>query len=126
MFYYELALLKSPLNNLTYKSEEEITIGTKVLVKLQNRKVLNEAVIIKQVEEPSFKCTNISEISNNYYDEIMMQTAHFVSQYYVCSLGEALSVYHPFSKEIEKQNDEIKFDSKIVLSTAQQKAKPPA
>ena len=123
MFYYELALLKSPLNNLTYKSEEEITIGAKVLVKLQNRKVLNEAVIIKQVEEPSFKCTNISEISNNYYDEIMMQTAHFVSQYYVCSLGEALSVYHPFSKSIEKQNDEIKFDSKILLSNSQEKAK---
>ena len=111
MFYYELALLKSPLNNLTYQSEEDIKIGTKTLVKLQNRKVLNDAIVIKKVEKPSFKCTDISEISNEYYDEMMLQTAHFVSQYYVCSLGEALSVYHPFSKEIEKQNDEIKFDS---------------
>ena len=51
MFYYELALLKSPLNNLTYQSEEDIKIGTKTLVKLQNRKVLNDAIVIKKVEK---------------------------------------------------------------------------
>ena len=55
MFYYEIALLKSPLNNLTYKSENEIEIGTKVAVKLQRRKVLSLGIVIKKVEEPKFK-----------------------------------------------------------------------
>ncbi len=123
MFYYELALLKSPLNNLTYQSEDKITIGSKVKVKLQQRKVLDEAVVIKEVEKPSFKCSEIIEITNEYFDEKMLLIATFVSQYYVCSLGEALSVYHCFDKNITKILNEQKFNSKIVLSQEQEKAK---
>jgi primosomal protein N' (replication factor Y) (superfamily II helicase) len=123
VYYYELALLKSPLNNLTYQSEEKIDIGRKVLVKLRQRKSSDDAVIIKEVEKPSFKCSDILEILNEFYDEKMLQVSHFVSQYYVCSTGEALSVYHPFSKEIEKCCEEITFDSKIVLSPEQERAK---
>ena len=123
MFYYELALLKSPLNNLTFQSEEEIKTGTKVLIKLKQRKGLDEAVLIKEVEKPKFKCTDISEITDEYYDEKMIQIATFVSQYYVCSMGEALSVYNPFNKDIKYVLNEEKFDSKIVLSKEQEKAK---
>ena len=123
MFYYEVALLKSPLNNLTFQSEEKIDIGSKVFIKLKNRKVLDEAVIIKEVEKPTFDCTNISEITNEFYDEKMLQIANFISTYYVCSIGEALSIYNPFDKNIEKISNEEKFDSKIVLSSLQQKAK---
>lgn len=123
MFYYELALLKSPLNNLTFQSEEKIEIGFKVKVKLQQRKNLDEAVVIKEVEKPTFKCTNISEITNEYFDEKMLLVATFVSLYYICSLGEALSVYNPFDKNITLILDEKRFDSKIALSPQQEKAK---
>lgn len=123
MFYYELALLKSPLNNLTFQSEEKIEIGFKVKVKLQQRKSLDEAVVIKEVEKPTFKCTNISEITDEYFDEKMLLIATFVSQYYVCSLGEALSVYNTFDKNITFSLDEKIFDSKIALSAQQEKAK---
>ena len=123
MFYYELALLKSPLNNLTFQSENQIALGTKVLIKLRQRKVLDEAVVIKEVLIPSFKCTDISEITNEYFDEKMLQIATFVSQYYVCSMGEALSVYNAFDKTIIPIFNEEKFDSKIVLSKEQEKAK---
>ena len=41
MYFYELALLKSPLENLTFQSEEEIKIGTKVLIKLKQKKALD-------------------------------------------------------------------------------------
>ena len=123
MFYYELALLKSPLNNLTFQSENQIELGTKVLIKLRQRKVLDEAVVIKEVLIPSFKCTDISEITNEYFDEKMLQIATFVSQYYVCSMGEALSVYNAFDKTIIPIFNEEKFDSKIVLSKEQEKAK---
>ena len=123
MFYYELALLKSPLNNLTYQSEDKITIGSKVKVKLQQRKVLDEAVVIKEVEKPSFKCSDILEVTNEYFDEKMLLIATFVSQYYVCSLGEALSVYNTFDKNITFCLDEKRFDSKIALSPQQEKAK---
>lgn len=123
MYYYELALLKSPLNNLTFQSEEKIVLGKKVLIKLKQRKNLDEAVVIKEVEKPTFKCSDIVEITNEYFDEKMQQIASFVSQYYVCSLGEALSVYSPFDENINPIFNEEKFDSKIVLSTQQEKAK---
>ncbi len=122
MFYYELALLKSPLNNLIYQSEEEIKIGSKVLVKLQRRKVSNDAVVIQKVEKPEFKCVRIEEITEEYYDKQMLETAKFVSQYYVCSLGEALSVYIPFNKQIIDLNDKYSFDCNIELSNEQTKA----
>lgn len=123
MYFYELALLKSPLENLTFQSEEEIKIGTKVLIKLKQRKALDEAVIVKIVEKPDFKCTDISEIINEFYDEKMLEIASFISTYYVCSLGEALSIYNPFDKTIKQLLNEEKFDSKIVLSSLQEKAK---
>ena len=122
MFYYEIALLKSPLNNLTYQSEEEIDIGRKVGVKLRNRKVLSLGVVVKSVKKPKFKCVSIDEITNEYYDKKMLETSHFVSQYYVCSLGEALSVYNPFSKDIKKLEEKQTFDCKIELSNEQTKA----
>ncbi|MCG3701832.1 primosomal protein N' [Aliarcobacter butzleri] len=123
MYFYELALLKSPLENLTFQSEEEIRIGTKVLIKLKQRKALDEAVIVKIVEKPDFKCTDISEITNEFYDEKMLEIASFISTYYVCSLGEALSIYNPFDRNINQVIDAEIFDSKIVLSSLQEKAK---
>lgn len=122
MYYYELALLKSPLNNLTYQSEVDLDLGSKVKVKLQRRKVLNDAVVIKKVEKPSFKCVNIEEFTNEYFDSQMLQTAHFVSQYYVCSVGEALSVYIPFNKDIKDLEEKQEFDCQIHLSSEQNKA----
>lgn len=122
MFYYELALLKSPLANLTFQSEENIDRGTKVLVKLRNRKALSDAVVVKEVEKPKFKCVNIDEITNEYYDEKMLQIAHFISQYYVCSFGEALSIYNCFRKDIEVLDEKYSFDCDINLSFEQEEA----
>ncbi|QKJ22819.1 primosomal protein N' [Poseidonibacter lekithochrous] len=122
MLYYELALLKSPLANLTYQSETQIEIGTKVQVKLQRRKNLNDAVVIKEVEKPSFKCVNIEEITSEYYDDKMLQVSNFISQYYVSSLGEALSIYNAYNSEYKAQENEIKIDCDIDLSKEQQEA----
>ena len=121
MFFYNLALLNSPLEPLTYQSETDIQLGTLVEVSLQRRVKLQKAVIIKKVEKPSFKCVTIKEISTSYYDKKMLETASFISKYYVCSLGEALSVYTPFY-EIEKTDLNEKINYTIELSENQQKA----
>ncbi|MDC0933707.1 primosomal protein N', partial [Arcobacteraceae bacterium] len=121
MFFYNVALLNSPLEPLTYQCKEEIKIGTLVEVSLQRRVKLQKAVIVKSVEKPSFKCVNIKEITTSFYDKKMLEIASFISQYYVCSLGEALSIYTPFHP-VEKNsiNEEINYT--IELSANQQKA----
>ena len=121
MNYYEVSLLKSPLEPLTYQSDEDIKVGTKVLVQLRNRKKLTDAVIIKKVEKPKFKCVNIEEITPFYYDSKMFEVSKFISQYYVCSFGEALGVYIPFNKEFE-HNCTKTFESNILLSKEQEQA----
>ncbi|MCD4758293.1 MAG: primosomal protein N' [Arcobacteraceae bacterium] len=121
MHYYEIALLKSPLEPLTFQSEQDIRIGTLVEVKLRNRAKSSQGVVVKVVEKPSFKCVDITTVSESFYDAMMLQTASFVSKYYVCSLGEALSVYTPFyDLETIEETPEIKCD--IELSNEQQKA----
>ena len=121
MYYYEVALLKSPLEPLTYQSEQKIDIGVKIEVNLQKRVKLQEAVVIKEVEKPSFKCVSIANITQFYYDKLMLTSAMFISQYYVCSLGEALSIYAPFFKTTKLQTTPIT-PSTIELSKKQNEA----
>ncbi|MEA3384223.1 MAG: primosomal protein N' [Campylobacterota bacterium] len=121
MYYFEVTLLKSPLAPLTYQSYEDIKIGTLVEVQLQRRVKLQEGVVISKVDKPSFKCTEISNITNKYYDTKMIETSNFISKYYVCSIGEALSVYIPFYK-VDEIDDFESISSGIVLSSQQQKA----
>ncbi|WP_072681885.1 primosomal protein N' [Arcobacter sp. LA11] len=121
-YYYEVSLLKSPLNPLTYEYDAKIDIGSKVFVKLRNRKKLSDAVIIKEVEKPDFKCVKIDEISSFYFDNKMLELATFISQYYVCSFGEAIGTFIPYNKEIIENTDEVEFQSEIKLSSEQNKA----
>ena len=121
MYYYEIALLKSPLEPLTYQSEQKIELGQKVEVSLQKRVKLQDGVIIKKVDKPSFKCVCITNITEYFYNEQMLQSANFISQYYVCSLGEALSIYTPFYKTQKITTDKIQ-PSKIELSSKQNEA----
>lgn len=121
MFFYNVALLNSPLEPLTYQSDEEIRIGTLVEVSLQRRAKLQKGVIVRDVEKPSFKCVTIKEINTHYYDKKMLEIASFISKYYVCSLGEALSVYTPFY-EVERTKFAEDINYTIELSDNQQKA----
>ncbi len=121
MNYYKIALLKSPLEPLTYQYQDNIQVGSLVEVTLQRREKLQKGVIVSIEEKPSFKCKNISEISNKYYDTKMIETASFISKYYVCSMGEALSIYTPFYN-IEKIPLQNPIKSDIILSKEQEKA----
>lgn len=120
--YYEIALLKSPLAPLTYKSKESIKIGSQVMVSLKNRKKEDIGVVIKEVEKPTFKCTEISTILKSFYTNFILEVADFISKYYVCSLGEALGLYIPFKDRTTQDISRNNFDTKIILSKGQQEA----
>ncbi|MGB0989720.1 MAG: primosomal protein N' [Halarcobacter sp.] len=122
MNYYEVSLLKSPLEPLTFQYKDELKLGSKVEVPLRNRKNYSDAVVVKKVEEPSFKCSDIKVITEFFYDNKMLEIAKFISQYYVCSFGEALSIFIPFNKEYKNKNIKQEFDSQIELSPKQQEA----
>ena len=123
MNYYEVAILKSPLQNLTYQSEEIIENGSLVEVILAKRKNSNLAVVIKKVDKPDFKCSTILSIKDEFYSDFMLQIADFVSKYYICSMGFALSLFQAFNKNIVYENSSIEYKKEITLSSFQQEAK---
>ena len=123
MNYYEVAILKSPLQNLTYESEEIIENGSLVEVILAKRKNSNLAVVIKKVDKPDFKCSTILSIKDEFYSDFMLEIADFVSKYYICSMGFALSLFQAFNKNIVYENSSIEYKKEITLSSFQQEAK---
>lgn len=80
------------------------------------------AVIITEVAKPEFKCEEIIEILPSYYSPKQYKMAKFISEYYFSSLGEALNLFTPFSKEFEYLNESFSATSEIKLSNEQQKA----
>ncbi len=122
MNYYEIAVLRSPLAPLTYQSEEKLELGSVVEITLRNRKKVQFGVVVKEVKKPEFKCSDISAFSGEYLDEKMLEIAKFVSTYYVCSLGHSLSLFIPYKKDQELYGGNLKLDTEVDLSEAQNEA----
>lgn len=118
MFYYHIALLKSPLSPLTYQSEQMLHIGAIVEVPLSKHST--EGVVIAEVEKPSFSCELISSTCKAFYPVKTLELARFIAEYYVCSLGEALSLFVPYQQNTVHIKETISTD--IHLSHEQQKA----
>ena len=78
MYYYELSIIKSPLDLLTYSSQIKLEPNTIVQTSLRNKSI--NAVIIQEVEKPEFKCTQITEenITKQYFDDRQITLAKFI------------------------------------------------
>ena len=121
MIYYQVAILNSPLPPLTYKSNCFLEIGSKVEITLQKRAVFG--VVLGETKEPDFKCEEILTCKDEYYSLKFLNLAKFISNYYVCSLGDALSLFQPYSKEKEAfVHDSKSISVDITLSTSQKEA----
>ncbi|NCB11183.1 MAG: primosomal protein N', partial [Erysipelotrichia bacterium] len=97
--------------------------GSLVEVILANRKNSNLAVVIKKVDKPDFKCSTILSIKDEFYSDFMLQIGDFISKYYICSMGFALSLFQTFNKNLVYKNSSIEYKKEITLSSFQQEAK---
>ncbi|WP_295052327.1 primosomal protein N' [Sulfuricurvum sp.] len=94
--FYVIAILGSPLDSLTYHSETTYTIGSETEVSLSKR--ILRGVVVSQCEKPEFATQPIGEITPFFYSGEQIQTAQFISEYYGCSLGEALNLFVPYQR----------------------------
>ena len=94
MYFYEVAILSSPLSTLTYHFDSILKNGTVVNVIVRNREL--KAIVVSECEKPDFKTNEIVSVSEFIYSVKQIALAKFISTYYVCSLGEALGVMTPF------------------------------
>jgi primosomal protein N' (replication factor Y) len=116
--YYEVALLSSPLESLTYQSIENIDIHTIVSVEVTSR--LSKAIVLKKIDQPDFKCKDIVEVYDEYISTEYFKIAKFIKSYYFCSIGDAISLFVPYKKDQVYTPTTV--DSKIELSHEQSSA----
>jgi len=116
--YYLVSILNSPLAPLTYTYDEELKQGNIVEVTLSTKNKLG--VVVSKTEKPEFTCTDIISIKDEFYDDISFNLAKFISEYYVCSLGDALNLFVPSRKNSLHVNKTVQ--TNIELSVEQKKA----
>jgi primosomal protein N' (replication factor Y) (superfamily II helicase) len=120
VFYYKVSLLKSPLGFLTYSSSIKLQNLTLINVNLRNKEVM--AIVISEVSKPDFKTSEIITKTDYCFSINQYNLAKFISDYYFCSLGDALSIFTPFNKTIMIESKEIEIEQEITLSKQQQEA----
>ena len=122
MYYYKVAIVASPLDLLSYHSHQELQKGSVVSVVLNNKE--RTAVVINEVEKPPFETLEIASLKDEYFSAKQLQLANFISSYYICSLGDALSLQRAFQKAPLKSTNisSEALTSKIELSKRQEEA----
>lgn len=118
--YYLISIIGSTVGELTYTSLEELMIGSVLSVKLKTKEV--KGVVTAKTEQPTFKCNEVLELSGFYYSKKQLELARFISNYYICSLGEAIALMLPNKKNILRDDNFFKNDIQITLSSKQQEA----
>jgi len=116
--HYLVSLLNSPLQPLTYTYEEELKAGNIVEVTLSSKTKLG--VVISKTIKPEFTCSEIVSVKDEFFDETTFGLAKFISEYYVCSLGDALNLFVPLRKNALRVNKKVQ--TNVILSQEQQKA----
>ena len=80
------------------------------------------AIVISEVSKPDFKTSEIITKTDYCFSINQYNLAKFISDYYFCSLGDALSIFTPFNKTIMIESKEIEIEQEITLSKQQQEA----
>jgi primosomal protein N' (replication factor Y) len=118
--YHEVTLIGVPLPPLVYKSNRAIERGTPVVVSLQGRTV--DGVVTGQAEKPAFEIETIGNIQAQCFSQQQLAFAEFISNYYFSSLGEALTLFVPFSSLRVENDGQWTIEKSIELSSIQEEA----
>jgi len=111
--YYKVSLLRSSAPELTYSSELTIEVGSIVTIALKSTQ--KSAVVVQEVEKPTFETFEIITILSTYYNSNQIEIAKFIAQYYFSSFSEAISLFIPYrrvgflthQKDVNKHNNII-------------------
>ena len=119
MNYYLVSLLGSPLEPLTYASSEHYKELDLVTVPLHANE--KEGIVLEKVDKPEFEALEIISKSGFFLKKEQFEFAKFISDYYFCSLGEALNLFTPFSSD-QLSADSESITTAIELSKKQEEA----
>ncbi len=119
VYYYKVILLGSVLEPLTYSSFKKLQRFDIVEVPLRSK--TTQGVVLQECEKPDFETVSVLETLPFYISEEIYKNGKFISEYYFCSLGEALGLFTPFSREKQNFPQDQKFPQ-ISLTQKQKEA----
>lgn len=99
MYYYEVCLLGRRAPILIYHSHRNIEPNRLIDVEVRGKRV--KALALKEAQKPDFKTDSIKELLPLFYKGYQLKVAHFIKEYYFCTLGEALDLFEPFELECD-------------------------
>lgn len=105
MNYYEVALVKSARSAtgvLTYHSEEKISLG--FVVELKVRSVDELGVVLKAVKQPDFKTKPIEKKLEIRLEKHLLFLATWISQYYQAPIGLCVRLLVPSGLLTKRRN----------------------
>ena len=118
MFFYTISIIGSPLEPYTYQTSQSLDVGCVVFVTLNNREV--KGIVLLEVKKPSFKTLEILKKDDFYFSSKQLKLAKFISSYYICSLGDAISLMLPYSLDAKEDKSILNYEKvDIKLSTQQ-------
>lgn len=99
--------VKSIANSYTYLVPEKFSflkVGARVIVPFGHRKmegfVVSLAPAVENAEQPLKEIIDVID-TQPYFTDKVMQTAFFIAEFYLCSLGEALRLFIPGKSSIK-------------------------
>ena len=127
-YFYEVALLKSSAPILSYHSGGRIEPGR--LVDVPVRGTIKKGVILSEISRPDYTTETVAGITPYRFSSWQREVANFLAGYYFSSLGEAISLFHPYRDECksngyfgdEEASSEAAYSELPKLSPAQQGA----
>ncbi len=87
-------------------------------MKLRGKAV--RGVAVGSCDEPSFACSEIEAVLPESFTPLYLDIFRFISQYYICSIGEAAGLFVPVPRSDRRQSFSI--ESTIALSAKQREA----
>ena len=79
-------------------------------------------MVLEEVGTPEFETVDISKQTDRFLSKYQLAFAKFISEYYFCSLGEALGLFVPMQKTNEQSNFDAILENKVMLSNKQSTA----
>ncbi|PID47709.1 MAG: primosomal protein N' [Proteobacteria bacterium] len=120
MFYYKIAIIGNSLSPLTYQSRDRLDPADEVLVPLKSAQ--KNAIVLGEVQKPSFVCKCILE-KRGFFSDIQFKLMKFISNYYVCSMGEACGIFTSFTSNDSFSTTPFRCKERLTLSSEQKNIK---
>ncbi len=118
MNYYEVAIKGFYLDALTYESERELEPYSEVEVELAKKGKV-QGFVMKRVQKPKFITKPILQSTDRILSKSQSELALFISSYYTCKIGFALS---GFEASKPYKTSPVKIDKAPKLSDKQLEA----